>query len=161
MKKSFSLIELIFIILILGLLSSIAVPKFLKLKNHTIIESMSYILSKGIDKAVESALNYMYLEHNTTFKLGDILIISEKELTTGLKWNYTINGAYNKDGTYSLRDETYSTPKVVMRITLDKDERVIRYRINCKNLKQSTHGELRKMCIDKWGDEDIQENISF
>jgi len=161
MKRGFTLIELIFIIAIIGLLVAIALPKFFKLKNHTIIESVSYILSNGINQAVETAINYMDLEHNTTFKLKDILIIKQKELTTGLKWNYTTNGSYNKDGTYSLRDETYSTPKVVMRITLDKDDRVIKYRINCKNLKQSTHGELRKMCIEKWGDKDIQEDISF
>ncbi len=161
MKKAFTLIEIIFVIVIIGLLSIIAIAKFKELKNHSVIESMSYTLTTGVHEAVELAVNYMDLENNTTFKLGDVLHINEEELAYALKWNYTTNGSYNKDGTYSLRDETYSTPKVVLRITLDKENRVIRYRINCKNLKQSTHKELRELCIKKWGDEDIQREISF
>ena len=161
MKKAFTLIEIIFVIVIIGLLSMVAIPKFKELKNHSVIESMSYTLTTGVHEAVELAVNYMDLENNTTFKLGDVLHINEEELVYGLKWNYTTNGSYNKDGTYSLRDETYSTPRVVLRITLDKENRLIRYRINCKNLKQSTHGELRELCIKKWGDEDIQREISF
>ena len=161
MKKAFTLIEIIFVIVIIGLLVSTALPKFLNLKAHSIIESMSYTLTSGLKEAVETAINYSHLEDNTTFKLADVLYIPQKELTSGLKWNYTTNGSYNVDGTYSLRDETYSTPKVVLRITLDKDEKVIKYRINCKNLKQSTHGKLRELCIKKWGDEDIQDSVSY
>ena len=161
MKKAFTLIEIIFVIVIIGILTSVAIVSFYKLKAHSVIESMSYTLTSGVHEAAELASNYMYLENNSTFKLGDILYISEKELVRGLKWNYTTSGSYNKDGTYSLRDETYSTPQVVLRITLDKENRVIKYRINCKNLKQSTHGDLRELCIKKWGDEDIQEEVSF
>jgi len=161
MKKSFTLIELIFVIVIIGLLASVLVMKLKNIKNRTVIESMSYTLVSGLKNAVELASNYMYLENNTTFKLGDVLKITEQELAPGLKWNYTTNGSYNTDGTYSLRDETYSTPKVVLRITLDKKDRVIRYRIACKNLKSTTHATLRQMCIDKWGEEEIQEDIGF
>ena len=161
MKKAFTLIEIIFVVVIIGILSAFAIPKFLNLKYHTVIESMSYTLTTGVKNAVELASNYMHLENNTSFKLRDVLKINEQELAPGLKWNYTTNGGYNTDGTYSLRDETYATPKVVLRITLDKDERVIRYRINCKNLKIATHGKLRELCIQKWGDEDIQEDINF
>ena len=161
MKKAFTLIELIFVIVVIGILISVAIVSFYKLKAHSVIESMSYTLTSGVHEAAELASNYMYLENNFTFKLGDILYISEKELVKGLKWNYTTNGSYNKDGTYSLRDETYSTPQVVLRITLDKEDRVIKYRINCKNLKQSTHKDLRELCIKKWGDEDIQDEVSF
>jgi len=161
MKKAFTLIEIIFVVVIIGLLVSVALPKFLNLKAHSIIESMSYTLTSGLKEASETAINYSYLEDNATFKLADILYIPQEELTNGLKWNYTTNGSYNVDGTYSLRDETYSTPKVVLRITLDKDEKVIKYRINCKNLKQSTHGKLRELCIKKWGDEDIQDSVNY
>ena len=162
MSKAFTLIELIFVIVVLGILSAVAIPKFFNLKQHSVIESLSYTLTSGVSEAIELAENYMYLEENKSFKLGDVLKINEQELDSGLKWNYTTRGAYNKDGTYSLRDETYSpSPKVVLRITLDKDERVIKYRINCKNLKVSTHKKLRELCIKKWGDKDIQEDVSF
>jgi len=161
MKKSFTLIELVFVIVIIGILAAVAIPKFNKLKYHSVIESMSYTLTSGVKEAVALAVNYLDLENNTSFKLGDILKIPNQELVPGLRWNYTIKGTYNKDGTYSLRDETYSTPKVVMRITLFKDKRIINYRINCKNIKKTTHPVLRELCIQKWGDGDIQEDIHF
>lgn len=161
MKKAFTLLELIFIILIIGILAGVAISHFLNLKERSVIESMSYTITTGLDLAVENVVNWIYLEGNRTFKLKDILIINEKELVPGLKWNYTTNGGYNKDGTYSLRDETYATPQVVLRITLSKDENVIKYRIDCGNLKIETHKKLREMCIEKWGDEDIQEEVSF
>ncbi len=171
MKKAFTLIEIIFVIVIIGLVSSFVLPKFFNLKAHSVIESVSYTLTTGIRHAVELASNYMDLENNTSFKLGDVLKIDNLktdtnnyyggELVKGLVWHYTTIGSYNKDGTYDLKDMTYATPQVVLRITLDKDNRLIKYRINCKNLKISTHGKLRELCIKKWGDEDIQEEISF
>jgi len=161
MKKAFTLIELIFVIVIIGILASVAFEKFFNLKQHSVIESMSYTLTSGLKQAISLAENYMYLENNDTFKLGDVLKIPEENLDTGLKWNYTTNGSYNKDGTYSLRDETYSTPKVVLRITLDKDDKVIRYRIDCGNINSNTHPKLRQLCIDKWGADDISEDINF
>ncbi|WOE68743.1 type II secretion system protein [Hydrogenimonas thermophila] len=161
MKKAFTLLELIFIVIVIGLLAAVGISHFINLKERTVIESMSYTVTTGLDLAVQNAINWMYLEGSSTFKLDDILIINEKELVPGLKWNYTTNGDYNKDGTYSLRDETYATPQVVLRITLNKSENVIKYRINCKNIKISTHEKLREMCIEKWGDEDIQEEVNF
>jgi len=162
MRNSFTLIEMIFVIVVIGILAAIAIPKYMKLKAHSVIESMSYTMTTGLEEAVSLAMNYMDLENNDTFKLGDVLKIpDDKELAPGLKWNYTTRGSYNVDGTYSLRDETYSTPKIVMRITLFKDKRTITYRINCKNLKTTTHPVLRELCIAKWGDEDIEDNITF
>jgi len=161
MKRAFTLLELLFVIVIISLLSAIALAVFNKLKSHAVIESMSYTHTTGVSKAISLALNYYDIEKNDSVKLGDILVIPNLELVSGLKWNYTTNGSYNKDGTYSLRDETYSTPKVVMRITLFKDERKINYRINCKNINSKTHAILREMCIEKWGDEDIQEDVTF
>jgi len=161
MKSAFTLFELIFIVIITGILAFVIVPNFLNIKEKSVIESMFYTVTTGIDLAIENSINRMYLDANTTFKLKDILKINEQELVPRLKWNYTTNGAYNRDGTYSLRDETYSVPKVVLRITLDKTKKVIKYRFNCKNLKVETHKKLREMCIEKWGDEDIKEEINF
>ena len=184
MKKGFTLVEIIFVILIIEILVTVGVviSEFSKIRAHSVIESMSYTLTTGVSEAVELAQNYMDLENNKSFKLGDVLQIDNldtktsdysnpnyisvygRELVKGLRWHYTTRNTpkfKNRDGTFDLKDTTYSSPRVVLRITLDKDERVIRYRINCKNIKKKTHPVLRELCIKKWGDKDIQEDIHF
>ena len=163
MKKSFTLIEIIFVIVIIGILAAVAIPFYKNLKNRAIINNMSYIISHSIPNAVIAAVLKVE-DGNLSFRLKDILVINELEYTNDFKWNYTTSGSYNKYGTYSLRDESYSNPKVVLRVTLDlndSNKRVIKYRINCKNIKTSTHKKLRELCIDHWGDKDIQERIQF
>jgi len=92
--------------LIIGILVGVANSIFLNLKERSVIESMSYTITSGIKFAIENSINKIYLNKDDNFKLKDILQINEKELISGLKWSYTTNGSYNKDGTYSLRDET-------------------------------------------------------
>ena len=160
MKKSFTLIEIILVIVIISILAAVAIPFYNNLKNRTIINNMSYIISHSIPNAVVTA-SLQLEDGNLDFKLKDILFINELNYIKKLRWHYTTQGGYNKYGTYSLRDESYSTPKVVLRVTLDLNESVIKYRINCKNIKLSTHKKLRGLCIEHWGDKDIQEKIQF
>ena len=160
MQKSFTLIEIIFVIVIIAILAVTAIPFYKNLKYRVIINNMSYIISHSIPDAVVAA-SLKIEDGNLSFKLKDILFINELEYTKDFKWNYTTQGGFNKYGTYSLRDESYSDPKVVLRVTLDLNESVIKYRINCKNIKISTHKKLRELCIEHWGDKDIQEEIQF
>ena len=160
MKISFTLLEIIFTIVIIGILVAIAFPFYKNFKNKAIITHMSYIISKSISSAVIAA-SLKAKDGNLSFRLKDILIIDNLEYTKDFKWHYTQRGKFNKYGTYSLRDESYSNPKVVLRVTLDLNDskRVIKYRINCKNIKVSTHKKLRELCIEYWGDKDIKEDI--
>ena len=161
MKKAFTLIELVFVIVIIGVLSAVAIPKFLNVKNHSIIESMSYTLTSGVKNATELALNYIYLEDNSTFELNDVLIINKLELAPNLRWIYTGPGYFTYDGTYSLRDEDYSSPEVVMKISLRKDIKVIEYKIDCGKINLDTHGDLRTLCKEKWGGNKIKGAVGF
>ena len=160
MKKSFTFLEIILVIAIIGALVAIITPLYKNLKHLSIVNHMSYIISHSIPDAVVAA-SLKVKDGNLSFKLKDILIIDELEYTKDFKWHYTTQGWYNKYGTYSLRDESYSDPKVVLRITLDLKKNVIKYRINCKNIKVSTHKKLRELCIKRWGDKDIKEEVQF
>ena len=162
MKKSFTLLEIIFIIVIIGVLLGLVIPLYKNIRHMSIINHMSYIISHSIPDAVVAA-SLKVKDGNLSFKLKDILIIDNLEYTKDFKWHYTQRGKFNKYGTYSLRDESYSDPKVVLRVTLDlnNSNRVIKYRINCKTIKVSTHKKLRELCIKRWGDKDIKEEVQF
>ena len=159
-KKSFVLIEVIFAIIIISVLFIIIVPIYKNLKNKAIITHMSYIISKSIPNAVIAA-SLKAKDGNLSFRLKDILVINNLEYTKDFKWHYT---KYYRYGTYSLRDESYPIPKVILRVTLDLDESnksIIEYRINCLRINISTHKKLRKLCIKHFGDKDIKERIQF
>jgi hypothetical protein len=160
MKKLTILFEIILTLILLGLFSVVLIPNYRNLKDKSVIESVSYTLITGINYAIENSISWMYLEENRVFKLNDILVINNKEMAPGLRWRYTIDSEY-RDGTYTLKDETHITPQVVLRITLDKEKKVVKYRINCNNINIETHKRLRELCIDKWGDGDIVEEVSF
>lgn len=66
-KKAFSLIELIFVIAVIGIISSIAIPKFLDSRSSAIVTSIKkdistittsvqshYMLNNGISKITDS-----------------------------------------------------------------------------------------------------------
>jgi len=129
------------------------------LKNIAIINSMSYIISRSIPNAVITAS--LIEDDNLSFRLKDILFINELEYTKDFKWRYT---KYYRHGTYSLRDESYPKPKVVLRVTLDLNEsnkKIIEYRINCIRINILTHKKLRELCIKHFGNKDIKERIQF
>ena len=160
MKISFTLLEIIFTIVIIGILVAIAFPFYKNLKNKAIITHMSYIISKSIPNAVIAA-SLKAKDGNLSFRLKDILVINNLEYIKDFKWHYT---KYYRHGTYSLRDESYPIPKVILRVTLDLDESnksIIEYRINCLRINISTHKKLRKLCIKHFGDKDIKERIQF
>ena len=161
MKKSFTLIEIIFVIVIIAILAATIIPFYKNLKDRIIINHMSHIISSSVPNAVVAA-SLKVKDGNFSFRLKDILVINKIEYTKDFKWSYT---KYYRHGTYSLKDESnLSNEKVVLRITLDlneSSESVIEYRINCMRINISTHKKLREFCIKRFGDKDIKERIQF
>ena len=125
MKNAFTLIELIFVIVIIGLLAAMAVPKFLHLKNHAEAKSVIKVTEDGAKQAVEGATNYQDLENNNTFTLQDILNIK------GKNWLYdssTANGRYYYE----------QNNGVIAEINFSRTNREVNYSINCENFDDLT-----------------------
>ena len=132
MKRAFTLIELIFVIVIIGLLAAVAVPKFLNLKQNAQAASVVKTTQDGAQQTVETAANYQDLENNTTFVLSDILKIN------GKGWAYDSATA---DGRYYYDDGT----NLVAEINFSRTNREVNYSINCNNFSDS---KTKAKCIN-------------
>jgi len=129
MKKAFTLIELIFVIVIIGLLAAVAVPKFLNLKQHAQANSVVKTTVDAAQQAVEAAINYRDLEDETNYTLRDLINLN------GKNWNWSDT---NNTIDYNTTNGT------VAEINLSDSE--VNYSINCNNFTDSkTIAECAKL----------------
>ncbi|WP_456479678.1 type II secretion system protein [Nautilia sp.] len=122
MKKAFTLIELIFVIVIIGLLAAVAVPKFLNLKQNAESKSVIKTTIDAAQQAVEAAVNSRDLENNASFKLGDIVKIK------GKGWSYNDVG---NEGRYTYAGPNDTNP--VAEINFSLTNREVNYSIYCNH----------------------------
>ncbi|MDZ7820134.1 MAG: prepilin-type N-terminal cleavage/methylation domain-containing protein [Aliarcobacter sp.] len=81
MKSAFSLLELIFAIVILGIVASFAVPKYLDTKDSALVST----LKRDISTAVSSIQSY-YLLNQKIDKISDAMTVNSTNWTsTGTK----------------------------------------------------------------------------
>ena len=145
MKRAFTLIELIFVIVIIGVLAAVAVPKFLNLKQHAEANNVIKTTIDGAQQATEAAVNYIDLENDNTFTLQDILKIK------GKNWSYDSSTA---DGRFHYDDGG----NVVAEINLSKANREVNYSIDCTKFSDST---TQAKCQSVLGSATASENLKF
>jgi len=72
MKKAFSLLELIFAIVVIGIIASVAIPKYLDTKNSAVAST----IKRDISTATTSIQSY-YLVNNEIDKISDAITLNE------------------------------------------------------------------------------------
>jgi len=131
MRKGFTLIELIFVIVIIGLLASVAIPKFLHLKQNAEASSVIKTTVDTAQQAAEVAVNYIDMEGNNSFTLQDIVKLK------GKNWAYDSATA---DGRYHYDDNG----NVVAEVNFSVSNREVNYSIDCNNFSDAN---TKSKCI--------------
>ena len=145
MKKAFTLIELIFVIVIIGLLSAVAVPKFLNLKQNAEANNVIKNIVDGAQQATETATNWQDLENNSTFVLSDILKLK------GKNWSYDSGTA---DGRYHYDDGS----NTVAEINFSRTNREVNYSIDCTKFADS---QTQTKCNNVLGSNTVSESLKY
>jgi len=139
-RSGFTLVELIFVIVIIGVLAAVAVPKFAGLKQNAEAASVIKVASDAYASIPSAYVNQVDLEGKTITKISELVDISGKGWsvdTTDDKIMYFTDLA---SGT-----NTVGTDDVV---TLTLGDRNITLAIDCTNFIDT---KTQTKCTDKAG----------
>lgn len=107
MKSAFSLLELIFAIVILGIVASFAIPKYLDTKDSALVST----IKRDITTATSSIQSY-YLLNQKIDKISDAISVNETN------WNLTDTKIQDKNSCLSLEIKTSDNVKTI-ELTVD------------------------------------------
>ena len=104
-KKAFSLIELIFVIAIIAVISSIAIPKLMNVNTSASVSSVK----QDINSIISSVQSYYLINGNIT-KISDAINLNKSV------WDITDTIVKYKDGTNTCITITLSNTNIVINI---------------------------------------------
>ena len=122
MKSAFSLLELIFAIVILGIVASFAIPKYIDTKDSALVST----IKRDLNTAVSSIQSY-YLLNQKIEKISDVLTINETN------WTLTDTKLSDKNLCLFLEIKTSDSDNKSIEVVVDtqKDTTI------CKKIKEA------------------------
>ena len=150
MKKSgFTLIELIFVILIIGVLSAVAVPKFANLKQNAEASNVLKVANDSFSSIPPAYVNLVDLEE----KYDDNNVTIESLVNISGK-NWTVVTTTQDAQTAIYQDDTAA----IATLTFNPGSRLVTLLVTCTNFKDAT---TQAKCTKLNGSETSTSTLDF